>query len=257
MRMTRTRTLGIRVDSLPSADIPLLLDMFESGTPPVLCTFVNPASVAAAKRDDGYRQRLEDFDAVLPDGIGMCWAIRLLHGMRPARISFDTTSLAPLVFARAQRSRRTVALVGGRPAIAEQAAAQLRQAFPALQIVATLDGYGNRRDKLRTLRALSPAVVICGMGAGAQERYLLELAETGWRGAGFTCGGYLDQLAGGLHYYPRWVDAANLRWAYRLIREPRRLGRRYTIDYGIFAARVALALVRSGLVSEHRRERRA
>jgi N-acetylglucosaminyldiphosphoundecaprenol N-acetyl-beta-D-mannosaminyltransferase len=81
------------------------------------------------------------------------------------------------------------------------------------------------------------------MGASIQERFLLRLVATGWSGFGFTCGGYLDQLVDGMHYYPRWVDAANLRWAYRLIREPRRLSRRYGMEYPYFAARLALSLL--------------
>jgi N-acetylglucosaminyldiphosphoundecaprenol N-acetyl-beta-D-mannosaminyltransferase len=35
-------------------------------------------------------------------------------------------------------------------------------------------------------------------------------------------------------YYPKWVDTANLRFAYRLIREPRRLWRRYLLEYPSF-----------------------
>jgi N-acetylglucosaminyldiphosphoundecaprenol N-acetyl-beta-D-mannosaminyltransferase len=80
------------------------------------------------------------------------------------------------------------------------------------------------------------------MGIGRQEQFLLHAASSGWTGWGFTCGGYLDQLAGGIDYYPRWVDQANLRFLYRLYREPRRLWRRYCLEYGEFAVRVSAAL---------------
>ncbi|HUB14403.1 MAG TPA: WecB/TagA/CpsF family glycosyltransferase [Acetobacteraceae bacterium] len=246
MRLTQTNTLGIRVDSVEQADIPALLDHSPPSAAPVLYSFVNPGCVAVANRDPGYRGLLDEFDAVLPDGIGMCWAIRALHGLPAARISFDSTSLAPLVFHYAVQHGATVALVGGRPGVAERGAEQLRQAFPGLAIAAALDGYGGYGRKIDALKALSPAVVVCGMGAGAQEQFLLRLAEAGWSGLGFTCGGYLDQLTSGLRYYPDWVDAANLRWAYRLAREPRRLGRRYCVDYPIFAARLARALIARG-----------
>jgi N-acetylglucosaminyldiphosphoundecaprenol N-acetyl-beta-D-mannosaminyltransferase len=186
---------------------------------------------------------LGKFTVVLPDGIGMCWAVRLLHGAVAARVSFDTTSLAPLVFQRAAQDGLTIALVGGRSGVAECAASQLRRAFPALRIVAIYPGYGDCSRTITELAALSPSIVICGMGAGPQEQFLIRLAETGWSGIGFTCGGYLDQLAQRLHYYPRWIDAANLRWAYRLIREPRRLARRYGLDYAVFLGRLAWAVV--------------
>jgi len=257
MRLTRTNTLGIRADSMAASEIPQLLDIAPASARAVLFTFVNPASVVIGERDPGYRRLLDDFDAVLPDGIGMCWAIRLLHRLPAARVSFDTTSLAPLVFQRARRDGLTVALVGGRPGVAERSAQQLREAFPGLDIAAVFDGYGGHSRKIRELKALSPSVTICGMGAGAQERFLLGLAESGWSGLGFTCGGYLDQLAGGFRYYPGWVDAANLRWAYRLAREPRRLAKRYGVDYPVFATRLARALVSPAARPDYQNAREA
>jgi N-acetylglucosaminyldiphosphoundecaprenol N-acetyl-beta-D-mannosaminyltransferase len=243
MRVTRTNTLGIRVDAVAANDASFLLDTYHPLGKPGLFTFVNPASVVAARRDSDYRQQLIEFDAVLPDGIGMCWAVRLLHGLDAPRISFDTTSLAPEVFRRAQQQELTVALVGGRPGIAELGSRHLKRAFPGLPIVATLHGYGDHARTIHELRSRSPSIVICGMGCGPQEKFLLRLADAGWSGTGFTCGGYLDQLAHGLHYYPRWIDAANLRWVYRLIKEPRRLARRYGIDYTLFTLQLARALL--------------
>ena len=116
MQIIRTKTLGIRVDAIADTQATsLLLDAFGRSRGGALFTFVNPASLAVARRNPSYRQLLDEFDAVLPDGIGMCWAMRLLHGLPAARVSFDTTSLAPLVFGRARQDALTVALVGGRP----------------------------------------------------------------------------------------------------------------------------------------------
>jgi N-acetylglucosaminyldiphosphoundecaprenol N-acetyl-beta-D-mannosaminyltransferase len=244
MRIIRTNTLGIRVDAIADAEATsLLLDAFSHSRRAALFTFVNPAAVAVARRKPHYRRLLDEFDAVLPDGIGMCWAMRLLHGVPATRVSFDTTSLAPLVFGRARQQALTVALIGGRPGVVQRAADQLDKAFPGIAITATLDGYGDHEAKIHELKTLSPSVVVCGMGTGAQEHFLVSLAAAGWSGLGFTCGGYLDQLANGLRYYPAWVDATNLRWVYRLMREPRRLARRYIVDYSYFTAHLGRALL--------------
>lgn len=238
--LRRTTTLGIRVDSLALADLRRLIETAARSSGPVLFTFANPASVILAERDRAYRDLLEKFDIVLPDGIGLCWAIRRLHGFHAARVSFDTTSLAPLVFEFARQEKMSLALVGGRPGIAARAAEQVLRAFPGLTIAATLDGYGDHAAKISELNSLNPGIVIAGMGAGAQERFLVRLTQAGWSGLGFTCGGYLDQLVHRFLYYPRWIDAANLRWAYRLVREPHRLGYRYAVEYPYFVAMLAL-----------------
>jgi N-acetylglucosaminyldiphosphoundecaprenol N-acetyl-beta-D-mannosaminyltransferase len=51
-----------------------------------------------------------------------------------------------------------------------------------------------------------------------------------------TAGAYLDKLAEGLDWYPRWMERARLGWAYRVYREPRRLLGRYTVGTAQFAA---------------------
>jgi N-acetylglucosaminyldiphosphoundecaprenol N-acetyl-beta-D-mannosaminyltransferase len=241
--IVRTHTLGIRVDSVALTDLRQLIEMAAWATGPVLFTFVNPSSVILAERDQSYRELLEAFDIVLPDGIGLCWAIQRVHGLQAVRISFDTTSLAPLTFQFARQERMSIALVGGQPGVAARAADQVLRTFPGLKIVATLDGYGDHHAKVRELQSLRPGIVIAGMGAGTQEQFLVRLTEAGWSGLGFTCGGYLDQLVQGFLYYPRWIDATNLRWAYRLVREPSRLGYRYAVEYPYFVARLALSLL--------------
>ncbi|MGE3623585.1 MAG: WecB/TagA/CpsF family glycosyltransferase, partial [Bdellovibrionales bacterium] len=56
----------------------------------------------------------------------------------------------------------------------------------------------------------------------------------GYGGLAITCGGFFDQYLEGDKYYPDWVDTWNLRFAWRLYKEPRRLWKRYLIDYQFF-----------------------
>ena len=208
---------------------------------PFLVTFVNPHSRAVARGEPGFGEQLRQFDAVLPDGIGMSMAVRWLHRLPAARVSFDMTSLAPEVLAIAARDGRRVVLVGGVPGCAERAAARLREIYGDLDVVGAFDGFGDIAARAGQVAALRPEIVICGMGAGRQEALLLALSGMGWRGCGFTCGGFLDQLLERAAYYPGWVDRLHLRWAYRLWAEPRRLWRRYLLTYPPFVVALGLA----------------
>lgn len=246
--LRRTRTLGLPVDA--TFDTTGVLDAVArnlAARTPYLVTFVNPSSCAVATSRPGYADRLAAFDAVLPDGSGLSLAVRLIHHIPAARISFDTTSLAPKLLGLAEQYGYTVALVGGEPGSAEQAMQRLADAFPMLRFVGAFHGYGDTDVRTRTLVALDPDIVICGMGSDHQEKMLLALKGAGWTGCGFTCGGYLDQLNGGMDYYPAWIDRLNLRWAYRLAKEPRRLWRRYLLDYPPFVMAVVLAACQMSL----------
>ncbi len=247
--LRRTETVGLPVHALLTADASraagAVLDSLEAmAKDVVLVTFANPGVVPLARRSASFRRSLREFDLVLPDGIGLCMAMRWLHGLPAKRVSFDTTSLAPALFVRARFRGLRIVLVGGVPGVAEQARAQIAAHFPGIQIIAAYDGYGDMAVKASSVGELRPDVVICGMGSIRQEAFLLELKHQGWRGWGFTCGGYLDQLIDGIAYYPRWIDATNLRWAYRLLREPGRLWRRYLVDYMHFGVLVLAARVR-------------
>lgn len=123
-------------------------------------------------------------------------------------------------------------LIGGTRGVAMRAGARLAEAIPGLRLARAMDGFCSFPEYETEVRLAKPDIVICGMGAPRQEALLLRLKQArAWHGVGFTCGGYFDQLQRRLCYYPSAVDRFNLRWLYRLVMEPRRLVRRYMLEY--------------------------
>lgn len=201
----------------------------------LLISFVNPHAVRMTIDRPGYASDLAGMDVLLPDGNLLAASASRQLGRVIARESFDGNSLAPEVFAFCRTHALKVALVGGVDGVAERAAAVFATEFD-VDVAYARSGFFNGEGDVHAcydrLRALNVDVVICGMGAPHQERFLLGLKNSGWTGLGFTCGGYLDQaLDGGVKYYPEWVNRFNLRAPYRLFREPGRLWRRYLIEY--------------------------
>jgi N-acetylglucosaminyldiphosphoundecaprenol N-acetyl-beta-D-mannosaminyltransferase len=254
VNIVRTSTLGVPADAAKSlADCVRRLPIGTSGPRTAfITTFVNPHSAIRLRTDQNLSTLLNRFDLVLPDGIGMCIAMRCLHKRPALRVSFDSTSLAPAVFAAACRHGSTIALIGGAPGVAKQAAEHLRVQFPGIRIVATFDGYNERDLALASPEVVTADIAICGMGIGVQEGFLVALQERGWNGCGFTCGAYFDHLNAGFRYYPAWIDGLHLRWAYRLYREPKRLWRRYLVDYPYFILLFLKALFEMHLPSRSR-----
>lgn len=209
---------------------------------PVTVTFVNPAACMLARRHPHWTALLRQMDIVACDGSGMAAAARRA-GLAQQRESFDATSLAGPVFQWAARKSVRVGLVGGRPGVASLASEYLQEAIPGLRMTKCFSGYGESvQEALRYHAESQTGLVVCGMGAPRQEQFLVDLVARGWTGIGFTCGGYFDQVRqGGEAYYPPWIDRLNLRFAYRLYREPRRLWRRYLLDYPVFIHRYLFA----------------
>lgn len=206
---------------------------FEDG---VDSSFINPFSlgVVAQTLNDDECKAIKFY----ADGIAVVAYIGLFKKRKIERTSFDDTSIAPEVFTRAVERKLTVALVGGTEDNIQKARKLLEIKYPGIIISHARSGYfDSQHEQLHFLEsALSCDILIVGMGAGKQERMLLDMRAKGWLGTGFTCGGYLDQFvhSKGNDYYPALVDKLNLRWLYRMLKEPRRLVKRYLKDYPYF-----------------------
>ena len=223
----KANVLGIPVSRSGVGNIKALFSNREPGKSLIL-TFVNPLACALDKRNADYTVLLEQFDIVGCDGLGMVRAAKASGLSEVERESPDFTSLMWPVFQWAADNAQTVGFVGGKPGVADKAVSVINQEIPELNIVACFNGYEEEPAKAREYFIGNRTdLVICGMGAPLQERFLIQLVSGGWQGIGMTCGGFLDQTIGVAIYYPQWVDRMNLRFLYRLVKEPRRLWRRY------------------------------
>jgi N-acetylglucosaminyldiphosphoundecaprenol N-acetyl-beta-D-mannosaminyltransferase len=248
--MRQQELFGLPVTPLPDIGTAMrLVDRALSGGTGLLVTFVNPYAWRIGRARPDFPRMLAGFDLVLPDGIGVVKALAWARNIEAARLSFDASSLYLPVLDRLGRDGRRLFVIGAAPGVAERAVARLRAEFPDVAVAGCLDGFRPLDEAATAILAAAPDVVLCGMGAPHQERLLLELRRRGFTGVGFTCGGFLDQLAEKERYYPAWIDKAELRWLYRLCREPRRLLRRYTLDYAPFVAAALLALARRRLLT--------
>ncbi|MGY1820428.1 WecB/TagA/CpsF family glycosyltransferase [Geodermatophilus sp. SYSU D00079] len=164
---------------------------------------------------------LDEFDYLGLDGVFLS---RIVRAEVP-RTSADL--LLPVVLARCAPLR--IALVGSTPETLAAVVARIESEYRH-RVVLTRDGYSGLPEPHQLRQELQEArvdLVVVALGAPRQDLYALQLRTPGVLVA--TCGGWLDQYAGG-DYYPSWAYPLRLNWLVRLCREPRRLWRRYTVD---------------------------
>lgn len=203
-------------------------DLASSGR---LTTFLNHYSYLLARN---HIDVFSEYDDIHCDGIVLCCFLRLI-GINKWRKSFDMTSLAPPVFSRAVEEAKSIYFIGGELGVAEVAVSKFVLRYPHLLVAGVRHGYfssaSERQKVLDAIIRKSPDVVISSMGTPYQEQFLVDLRKSGWKGDGYTSGGFFHQTAkSGLSYYPAWIDKLNLRWAFRIADEPKLL-KRYTLDF--------------------------
>jgi N-acetylglucosaminyldiphosphoundecaprenol N-acetyl-beta-D-mannosaminyltransferase len=238
----RSMLFDLPVDVFETLDahVAAIKQELQKGGQGLFVTFINPASFHLAQRYPGYLRTLHAMDIVLPDGIGVVWALRMFSKMKAARISFDASSLFHPVFSQLDGLESRVLLMGSRPGVADLAAEQMLATYPRLEIVGILDGFQREETYVAEVQQARPDFILCGMGAPYQERVLIAIKESGYSGVAYSCGGFLDQYIQKEFYYPQWINKWELRWLYRLWKEPRRLARRYFGHYQTFV-RLVLA----------------
>lgn len=187
--------------------------------PGQLFTFLNPVSYLRARKHLEY---YEQFDCLLPDGWLFVAALKAV-GIDTQRQSFDMTSLAPIVFKSAIEEKKSIYFIGAKPSEIANFIDVIKKHFPDLNITGYRDGYFKSLEErsliIQHLHDLAPEIVIAGLGAPLQEKFLMDLKKAGWQGCGYTCGGFIHQTSTGLHYYPNWVNKLHLRMPYRFIKE--------------------------------------
>lgn len=190
-------------------------------------TFLNPVSyLEAMKHKDLFTQ----YDGIFADGSLQVVAIKLLYGEDVTRRSFDMTSIAPELLDYAQKNKKTIYLVASKQEQVELAIEIFQQRYPEIIIVGYRNGYfcseEEQEREAKYIVNINPDFLIVGMGAVMQEKFLLRTKMLGFKGIGFTCGGFVHQTAKDqIEYYPKWVDKYNVRFLYRMCKEPHTRGR--------------------------------
>lgn len=201
-------------------------------------TFLNPVSYLDALKN---KEMFARFDGIFADGSLLVSAIRLLYGQKVKRRSFDMTSLAPELLSYAKKHGKSVYIVASRQEQVKKAVGIFKERYPKLSVAGYRNGYfvseKEQEEEARHIVDVNPDFLIVGMGALMQERFLLKVKDAGYRGIGFTCGGFIHQTANNeIDYYPVWVDRMNLRFLYRMFKE-KHTRKRYAQAALLFPAR--------------------
>lgn len=169
----------------------------------------------------------------VPDGQPLVWALRAL-GHREASRVYGPDLMAHYCERAASRTGARMFLYGGRnDAALEQLRTALVTRFPGLEIVGAFSPPfrpltdGERDAVVQQINASGADVVWVGTGQPKQEKWMAEMRDRLEPPLLVGVGAAFDFHAGIVRQAPPWMQACGLEWLYRLLKEPRRLWRRY------------------------------
>ncbi len=204
-----------------------------------LITTINAHSYNLAKTDDAFRQALLESDVLIPDGVSIVLAARWLSGLRLRKIA--GADLFYYEMSRLQATRGRCFFLGSTPETLDKIVARAAVEYPDVQIETYSPPYKSEFSAeddsamIEAINKFTPDVLFVGMTAPKQEKWAVKhIGKLPDIGHVCCIGAVFDFYAGTVNRAPQWMIRMGLEWLYRLLREPRRMWRRYLIGNAKF-----------------------
>ena len=220
----KTEILGVRFDDLTQQEAAqqgrqlLEEDKFHYVVTP------NPEFLLAAEKDPEFRRVLNAADLVLPDGIGVVYSAKILG--TPLKERVPGIEFAEAMLSALNEMGGRLYLLGAKPGVAEEAGRRICARYPDLVLCGTHDGYfKDEQAILPEIAAAKPDLLFVCLGAPKQEKWMARWGQHTGAKLAIGLGGCLDVFAGNVQRAPERWQKLGLEWAYRLKKEPKRIGR--------------------------------
>jgi bacterial polymer biosynthesis proteins, WecB/TagA/CpsF family len=213
-----------------------------------LVTFANVHMLVEARLNPDFGDILHQTDLNCPDGSPLAWIGTALHGDHVSQVAGP--DFMPLFCAQTASQGYRHFLYGGGEGIAEKTAHELVRRYPGIQIAGQYTPpfrQLTRQEDEHVCRQINESgadiVWVC-LGCPKQEKWILEHRDLLNAKVILAVGQAFDIVAGVRPRAPRLFRRLGMEWAYRLIKEPGRLGKRYLFTNTLFIAWMLPSLLR-------------
>ena len=237
-KKNRVNILGVPVDMVDKEQASAVFaEIFQQ---PGCSMIVTPNSeiVQNASKDEELRSLIASADLIIPDGIGLVYASKVMGCPLSERVT--GIDFLESIIARLAQTGESIFFFGSKPGVADEAADRMKKKYPGLRVAGTQNGYFQPEEEALIVKQIneSGADFLCvALGAPIQERFIAQHRDefTSVRGA-IGVGGSLDVWAGNLKRAPEFYRNHGLEWLYRFIQQPTRFKRMLTLP--VFMLRV-------------------
>ncbi len=232
--------LGIPIDRKSLSDmVQESMHVIDRRGPQRVFACANPHSLVVAQQDTEFYSALTRADLVVADGVGTSVVARWTGVHIGPRITGTDYFQGVLNALQGRRSGR-VFFFGSSQHVLDLIAKRFADDFPFLTLCGTLSppfGAWSEMENHRMMKVINdakPDVLWVGMTAPKQEKWV-EANRTKLNVPLIaSIGAVFDFYAGTYPRAPKWICDIGLEWAYRFIREPRRMWRRNFVSAPMF-----------------------
>ncbi len=208
----------------------------------LLVNTINPHSYCVSKKDPLFKEALINSDVLIPDGIGIVIAARLLANKKIQRIA--GAQLHEHILKLANEKNGKVFYLGSMPSTLQKIKERLEIEYPNIRYESYSPPYKpefstkDNQAMIETVNEFKPQVLFIGMTAPKQEKWAYQ--HKGMLDVNIiaSIGAVFDFYAGTVKRPGKTWQKMGLEWLPRFIKEPGRLWSRIFISIPVFAGDV-------------------
>ena len=230
--MSRTRIAGLEIDRLTPRDAVDRIVAFAHTRDRHIVVTPNVDHMLRLRSDRAFRSAYATASLVLTDGMPLVWVSRLGNMPLPGRVA--GADLVEPVLAEAERKDCSVFFLGPMPETLKLALRRCALDFPRLRIAGAhappLDFEHDMTEDAACVSAICdarPDIVFLALGTPKQELWIARHRKELDFGVALCVGAGIDYFAGVQRRCPKFLARIGAEWIWRLLSEPKRLGRRY------------------------------
>ncbi len=228
----KTDILGINFDVIDLDECAQKLSDAIDNNKKIFVVTPNPEIVMLAQNDDEFKNVLDGADIVIPDGIGIVLASKLNKIKIKKRVAgYD---LVQKFFSMSKNYK--IYFLGSTSEIIQLARKNMAKKFPNINIVGGHNGFfDNDIQIIEQINSLKPDVLLVGMGAPKQEKWIYKYKNQINAKIFIGVGGSFDVMSGKIKRAPVIFQKLGLEWFHRLIKQPKRFFRMLALPKFLFA----------------------
>lgn len=207
----------------------------------ILINTINAHSYNTAQKDKLFAEALTNGDALIPDGISILKAYKWKHWKNAPKERIAGADLFNMEMKRLNENGGKCFFLGSSVAVLELIRKRAAIDYPNIKVVTYSPPYKSEfsddenRQMIDAVNKENPDLLWIGMTAPKQEKW----AYQHWKELNINChcgtiGAVFDFYAGTVKRAPIWWQQHGLEWLYRLIKEPKRMWKRYIIGNTLF-----------------------
>jgi N-acetylglucosaminyldiphosphoundecaprenol N-acetyl-beta-D-mannosaminyltransferase len=199
---------------------------------------ISPHSYIIAREDHHFHEALMASDFIIPDGVGIIMATRILSGKKIKKIA--GSDLHKVIISALNERKGSCFYLGSSDATLEKIRERLSADQPAISVGSFSPPYKHvfseedNKSMINAVNEFSPDVLFVGMTAPKQEKWVYENRHLINVPVICAIGAVFDFYAGTVKRSGKFWISIGLEWLPRLLREPRRLWRRTLISTPLF-----------------------